>query len=144
MKTYKILDFMVKDHAVILDLLGEIEKNIGGDFEILLKSFNSFEWCFEKHIFVEERAIFASVNPINLFEKYPIIPELLEEHLVLLDCLSKIRKDLLRKKRIDFSKFKNLLINHKNFEEKNVYPNLDQELDNSQKNSIFERINEFS
>jgi len=134
----------MKDHEKILKLLETIETNIEQDFELVLKSFNAFEWNFEKHVFVEERAIFASDNPTNIVKKYPIILELQEEHLVLFDNLSEMRKDLLRKHTIDFSKFKRLLTNHRNFEEENVYPKLDQELDKSQKNLICEKINEFS
>lgn len=135
---------MMKDHDKILKLLEKVIINIGKDFKSALKSFNAFEWNFEKHVFVEERAIFASDNPTNIVEKYPIITELLEEHLVLLDYLSEMRKDLLRKHTMDFSKFKRVLTNHKNFEEESLYHILDQELDKSQKNLICERIYEFS
>ena len=99
MKSNTILNFMIQDHKKIIKLLDLVESNIGNDFELIIKSFNNFEWNFEKHLFVEEKAIFASDTPIDLTIKYPIILELLEEHIVLLDMLTEMRKNLLRKQK---------------------------------------------
>ena len=63
MKSNDILDVMVKDHNRLMKYLEDVKKNIKSDFDVLLKSFNTFEWNLEKHFFVEERAIFTSYNP---------------------------------------------------------------------------------
>ena len=43
---------------------------------------------------------------------------------------------------VDISKLKEILIKHKNLEEKKVYPKLDQEINEGEKLFIIERINE--
>jgi hemerythrin superfamily protein len=144
MKKNTILNVMIKDHNSLIILLKSIQSNINKDFKSLQKSFNEFDWKFEKHLFVEERAIYSSDAPIDIVKKYPIILELFEEHIVLLDILSEIKRDLLRNQTVDISKFIRLLKNHKDFEEENVYPRLDKELNESQKNLIFMKINEIS
>ena len=65
---------MDQDKLRTLKLLEAIEDD-SNEFNPMLKSFNEFEWNFEKHIFVEERAIFASGNPTNIIVRYPIITE---------------------------------------------------------------------
>jgi hemerythrin superfamily protein len=142
MKTTAILDLMVKDHAKILKLLNAVEASIRKDFSSLIKSFNTFEWNLEKHIFLEERAIFISYHDPKNIEGYTMVPKFLEEHIVILDKLSGIRKDILRRGPLDLSQFKILLMNHKNSEEKSLYPKLDEELDEIKKEYIIERINE--
>jgi hypothetical protein len=107
-----------------------------------MKSFNTFEWNFEKHIFTEEKAIFTQYNPEDVVQGYEMVPELMKEHGELLNLLKKIKKDIKKRKTSGFQGFKKKLLEHKNFEEVNVYPSLDQELDESDKKIIIDRITE--
>ena len=43
MKSNSILDVMVKDHNRLMKYLKDVKNNIKSDFEVLLKSFNTFE-----------------------------------------------------------------------------------------------------
>ena len=140
MKSTAILDLMVKDHSRILEYLKDVEKNLGLDFGFLSNSFNVFQWNLEKHFFVEERAIFTSYNPDRVDEGYKVFLDLSEQHTEILKKIESLRKKLQRRKPFDLNEIKNLLIKHKTFEEKNVYPVLDQEINEGEKRFIIERI----
>lgn len=143
MNEKNILPLMVKDHCKIEKLLDDLEKNIDKDYEIMRKSFNKFEWVLEKHLFTEEKAIFTLYTPNDVSEGYKMLPELTKQHNFIINQLNNWRKDVRNKKKIDgFYEFKKILINHKNYEEKEVYPRLDKTLDDDQKKEIVSRINE--
>jgi len=140
MKPTAILDLMVKDHRTIVKLLKEVEKNLDADSKTLTKAFDTLNWNLEKHIFTEEKAIFTSYSPVNVIEGYKMVPELIKQHNVILNKMNLMRTDLMKKKPIDFHAFTELLTEHKTYEENFLYPQLDQELGESQKKVIIERI----
>ena len=142
MKSTAILDLMVKDHAHLVGLLNTVETNMETERQILLEAVDKFNWHLEKHIFTEEKAIFTQYSPTNVTEGYAMVPNLIKEHNVILNKMDLLRKDIIKQRPIDFNSFKELLINHKNFEEEKVYPQLDQELDEIQKQRIIDRIKE--
>ena len=138
-----ILPRMIDDHSKIEKLMDDFEKDIDKDYELLKKSFTKFEWKLEKHIFAEEKVIFTNYNPKDLTEGYRMLPELTKQHNYILNQLSNWRKELVNRKKIeDFHKFKKILVNHKIFEENEVYPKLDQSLTESDKKLIIDRLNE--
>lgn len=136
-----ILDLMINDHSRIVRLLNVVEENTQ-NLRSLKESFNTFEWTFEKHIFTEEKAIFTQYDPEDVAQGYEMVPELMKEHSILLKLLKKIKKSIKKQRTNDIQEFKEKLMEHKNFEEEHVYPKLDQELDESEKKVIIERINE--
>lgn len=142
-KNIDILPLMVRDHCKIEKLLDEFEESTEKDFRTTLDAFNKFSWELEKHIFVEEKAIFTSYNPKNVVEGYAMLPELTKQHNVLLNKLENMRRDVFRRtKPTDLYGFKEFLIGHRTFEEKDVYPKLDKNLDTENKKIIFDKINE--
>ena len=56
--------------------------------------------------------------------------------------LDKILKDSFPKGNINYHKLKHLLSNHKNFEENNIYPQLDKDISNFEKSKIIKQIME--
>ena len=142
MKSTTILELMVQDHGKLIKLLTEIEKTIGKDTVTMMRVFDSFEWALEKHLFTEEKAIFTSYSPKNITTGYTMVPELIKEHNEILNKTRILRRDLIKQKTVDFNSFKQLLMNHKTFEEENLYPRLDQELDENQKKVIIDRLSE--
>jgi len=138
-----ILSRMIDDHSIIEKLMDDFEKDIDKDYELLKKSFTKFEWKLEKHIFTEEKVIFTNYNPEDVTEGYRMLPELTKQHNYILNQLSNWRKELVNKKKIEgFYTFKKVLVNHKIFEENEVYPKLDQSLTESDKKLIIDRLNE--
>jgi hemerythrin-like domain-containing protein len=142
MKSTAILELMIKDHGKIVKLLKDVEKSIGMELVSTMKVFDTFEWELEKHIFIEEKAIFSSYRPKNIVEGYKMVPELIQQHNEILNMLRMMRKNLQWQRPIDYDQFKELIMAHKTFEEASLYPKLDQELDASQKEEIIQRIRE--
>ena len=142
MKSTAILHLMIKDHGKIVKLLLGVEKSIGMELISTMKVFDTFEWELEKHIFIEEKAIFTSYKPTNIVEGYKMVPELIQQHNDILNRLRVMRKNLMWQRPIDYDEFKELIMAHKTFEEASLYPKLDQELDASQKEEIMKKIRE--
>ena len=143
MSENSVLFCMIEDHNEIEKLMDYFEKDIDKNYELIKKSFTKFEWKLEKHIFSEEKVIFTNYNPEDVTEGYQMLPELTKQHNFILNQLSNWRKDLVNKDKIDgFYKFKKVLINHKIFEENEVYQKLDQSLADSDKKLIIDRLNE--
>lgn len=144
MKSTEITDQMVKDHGKIIKLLNDVEKVIDQKRDLVstMRVFDKFDWELEKHFFTEEKAIFTSYEPENVTTGYTILPELIKEHNEILNNLRVMRRNIKKQRPFDFHSFKVILMKHKKFEEKEVYPKLDQELDESEKKVIIQRINE--
>jgi hemerythrin-like domain-containing protein len=144
MKSTAILELMVRDHNKLLKYLGLVEKNIKEDPKAAISSFNTFEWNLQKHFFVEERAIFTWYNPENIDEGYVLFLDLAKQHTAILDKLRLLKKGLQNNEALDFTEFKNILMKHKNHEEKNVYPVLDKEINEGEKQFMIQRIKEIT
>jgi len=142
-KSNKILSLMTKDHCKIEELINDLENKNKIDFDSMYKSFNKFEWELEKHIFIEEKAIFTSYKPDNITEGFKILPELTNQHNFILNTINNWRNDVRKKNLLtNIYSFKEFLNKHKNFEEKEVYPKLDQALSEREKKHIIAKINE--
>jgi hemerythrin-like domain-containing protein len=134
---------MIKDHCKILELLKIFEENSKKDFEQTRKSFIMFEWQLEKHIFIEEKAIFSSYKPDDLIEGYKILPEITKQHNYIVNYLNNWRNDIYKKRLIkNISHFREYLERHKDFEEEKVYLKLDQYLSKDDKSMIINKITE--
>ncbi len=144
MKAQAILDFMIKDHGRLISLLNKVETNISGDAESAIKAFDAFEWALEKHVFTEEKAIFTSYQPKNVTTGFKMLPELIKEHNEIINRLRVMRRDVLIGHSSDFTGFKELLLRHKTFEEEELYPKIDQELSEEDKQRIINRIQEMT
>ena len=145
MKKNTILSLMVKDHCKIEKFLEKLEEDIDKDFQIMKKSFFKYEWELEKHLFVEEKAIFISYNPKDVSKGYKMLPELKIQHNFILNKLNNWRNDVINKRGINgFYDFIKFLLSYRRYEEKEVYPNLDKELNDDQKNQIIQKINEIT
>jgi iron-sulfur cluster repair protein YtfE (RIC family) len=142
MKATVLTDLMVKDHGKIVKMLHDVEKSIGMELISTMKVFDNFEWELEKHMFVEEKAIFTSYNPKNIASGYRMMPTLVQQHNDLLNKLQVMRKDLTWQRPAKFEEFRELLLTHKTFEEASFYPKLDQELSVQQKEEIIKKIRE--
>lgn len=136
-----ITNLMIKSHNKLEKLLDGLKISTQGDFKLTGELFDEFRWELEKHIFTEEKAIFKFFNLSKDEDHFEVVPNLIKDHNAFLEMLNEIENDLVIKKNLDISGLRNLLVKHKNFEEKTVYPKLDQELNDSQKNSILIKIN---
>ena len=134
-----ILALMIKDHKKVIDLINDIEKKEHFDIDL----FSKFKWQLEKHIFTEEKAIFTSYRLINdAEEESRAFDQLTKEHNVILGLIDSILKDSLPSGNINFNKLKKLLNKHRTFEEQDIYPRLDMNLREKEKNEIIRKIKE--
>lgn len=144
MKENCILSIMVKEHCKIEKLIDRLEENINKDNKEFEKLFDIFEIELKNHISIEENAIFKFYNPGKISKGYKMLPDLMKQHNFILNSLSNIKKYYIINKKIeDFFQFKNLLLNHRKFEENEVYKQLDKELNNEQKNLIIKDIEKY-
>jgi len=138
-----ILKLMTKDHGKIDTLIDRLEEKSKGDFSEMKKAFHNFEWELEKHIFTEEKAIFTDYDPEDVNEGYRMLPELTKQHNYIINTLNNWRTDIRHKKvPRDLYGMKEFLRKHREFEEKDVYPKLDETLDEDEKRNIVSKINE--
>jgi len=138
MEKESLTEIMLIDHKKIIELLDEVDKKDHPDIE----AFNKFEWHLNKHIFIEEKAIFIEYKPLKESEEYKIFKQLNREHTIIIDLLSKILEESFPKGNINFYKLKKILSNHRKFEEERIYPLLDENLSQSKKLSIVNKISE--
>lgn len=138
-----ILKLMIKDHSKLVNLINNLEEKSKEDFESMKDTFTKFEWELEKHIFIEEKAIFTDYNPDDITEGYKMLPQLTKQHNYIINTLNNWRNDVQKRRIItDVNSFKEFLINHRSFEEEKVYPRLDESLLEKQKKHIIKKINE--
>ena len=141
MSKYDILPRMIKDHCKIEKLIDDLEENLDANRAKIIDLFDKFEWALEKHVFVEEKAIFLSYKPDDVNEGYKMLPELTKQHNEILNRLDIMRREVHSKGTInDIYGLKRFIIKHKIYEEKEVYPNLDLALNDDQKKDIIDKI----
>ena len=71
-----------------------------------------------------------------------MVPELVQQHNDLLNRVRLMRKELMWNRPVQFNEFKEIINAHKSYEEESLYPKLDQELSESQKQEIIMKIRE--
>ena len=138
-ETSKITDLMLKDHLRLLTILHKLETSDA--FEDKCKIFKILKIDIEKHFFIEEKTIFSDFSVRkNEITVYNLYIELAKQHTNILNLLESIKNDIRKNLPPNFLSIRDNLINHQRFEEKLIYPKLDEELDDNQKEMIFERI----
>jgi hypothetical protein len=137
-KDQSISIIMKKHHGQIEGLLNSFFK-LKDTSDDKLKLFNCFKWELEKHFFTEERAIFffidAEDEKINEMKM-----TLMKEHDKILASIKQVENELREEKDLNIDGLKGLLTNHKQFEDKNFYPTLDNDLDPEKKKNIMDRL----
>ena len=143
MTTPTLVELMMNDHARLERLLDKLEDHVDADYPMMRKAFNTFEWELEKHLFVEEKAIFTQYSPDDIAEGYQMLPVITKQHTFIVNTLDTWRKQVRNNQRLEgFHDFKQFLIKHKKYEENDVYPRLDESLTEEQKRHMIERIQE--
>jgi hypothetical protein len=138
---YKVSVYMIKDHYRILSLLHGFEMSFQQDQHTRMNSFLNFKWYLEKHIFIEERALFSliRIEKVNT-ELYDIYPELVEQHKEILSEVEQIYKQINQEIECDTNKLRDLLTIHLKYEEKIAYPALDTTITEEEKTRLFDQI----
>lgn len=119
----EVSGLMDDHHTKIEELLQRLPDN-----------FDVFKWELEKHFFTEEKAIFMFDQKGDL-SRYS--EKLLNEHRQILDMLERLKHD-----KGLLEEFKQLLTQHKEFEDNELYPMLDEMLGENDKKYIIDRFTE--
>jgi len=133
-----ILNLMVAQHAFLESIFFIFQNEMKNNSEKAKDSLSEFVWESKKHFFVEEEVIFnfmAWKEPKIL----ETINQLKIEHSIMIDKLEKMEQDLSAVSTTEIENFYKLLTSHRDIEEKNLYPKLDESLSNSQKLQIIKR-----
>jgi hemerythrin superfamily protein len=139
----QILSLMKEDHHEIESLIDSLQEALDGSYDEMRKKFEQFEWRVEKHLFVEEKAIFTFYEPDDVVQGFQMLPTITKHHNFILNELKKMRKEVNNgKEPEDLTELKKFLIKHRNYEEVDVYPKLEEALKPDQKEKIINRINE--
>lgn len=134
-----ISGLMKRDHQIIIGLLGELEANTSSDPKITLQLFENFKWKLDLHMFIEEHTIFET--PAFSKESDEMVKRIRQEHIVLLDILKSLERKLLSGSvKIVISDFKGALEEHRAFEDNELYPRLDRELEPKTKEFIISQL----
>jgi len=140
-----ILTLMKQDHHSIESLIDTLEEHLDGSYDLMRNHFEKFEWKLEKHLFVEEKAIFTFYEPEDTVQGFQMLPTLMTQHNYIINELNKMRKDVANGKTpVGLEELKMFLMKHRNYEERDVYPKLEETLTKDQKEQVIDRINEIS
>lgn len=142
-KKASILSLMKQDHHEIESLIDILQDSLDGSYDEMKDQFERFEWRLEKHLFVEEKAIFTFYEPEDIIQGFQMLPTITKHHNFILNELKKMRKDVQNgKEPTGLAELKKFLMKHRNYEEADVYPRLEEALKPAQKEKVIARITE--
>lgn len=134
-----ILGLLVSDHLQLRILIRECEKKTAQKDNSLHDSFKKLKQSMEKHIQVEENALFSYLNK-EFDDNYHFFQRLVNEHLTITEMLSRLEDEVSAKSGGDFAKLKEYFEQHEHYEEYTLYRILDKLLTDDQKKSVIEKI----
>jgi hypothetical protein len=134
-----ISEIMMKHHYNIDKLLKAFTTELNEKNIVNVNTFNRFRWELEKHFFLEEKAIFQMHYSSNE-ETNKMCTQLKTEHDHMIEQMAELDTIIKLNKSLDFNKLKEMIIQHKKFENNEFYPRLDNELSDERKEMIIERI----
>ena len=136
-----ILTLMVSHHALLEALFFPFRDEARDNSKRAEASLSELVWEIRKHFFIEESAIFDFI-PLKTMKIFETMNHLRDEHLMMLIDLKRFSENFSEIKSEDIENFYKLLMHHREMEEKELYPQLDKELNDEQKRHIIHRINE--
>jgi len=139
--TDSMKELMLKDHDRIRDILKDFEYLVHNNIREAKDNFSKFKWNLEKHLFVEEKAVFIISDSIEGEEVHEIF-ELLQEHGRILELLDDLEDSLDEGDLGNIKELGETLRRHAKYEDINFYPKLEGTLDESQRKEICDRIKE--
>ncbi len=136
----KISDLLREDHARVERLIVELDT---WDADELQRGFNTFRKALQRHMFVEELAVFTFIRTEHHVE-LSCMPTLQQQHdeiLLLLDQMDETRH---QSPPMDVAPLKHALLaaldEHRRFEDEELYPRFDADLGEQQKRTILLRL----
>jgi len=136
---------MLKSHEMLDSLMDNFESSVRNNDALLVKvsKFNNFKWALINHHSLEEKTIFFSSDFSDGLSV--MADKLVDDHKIILSLLDDLESTLSNGDSLDkiINVLKVLLEQHRNFEDSEFYPLLDDTLDDSQKELLIGRIKSF-
>ena len=134
---------MVSQHALIEALFFVFKNDINGGVEKAKVSLVNFAEEAKKHFSMEEKAIF-NFSTWKKVEIAETIKHLEKEHKEMTGIMDKMAVNLPEISSEEIESFYNILIDHRKREEQTLYPEIDKELDEEERNIVIAHINKRS
>jgi len=134
-----IPEIMLEEHARLQAMLREFEELAGT--EGAKEKFNVFKWNLDKHFFVEEKAVFHAYLSRTREDDFDIV-RVIEEHNEMQSLVKALEEEIEEEKEVNLSALKEILARHEKFEDGTLYPRIEEELDEEQKERIKKRAEE--
>lgn len=131
---------MAKEHARLDGFLEDVANSLG-DNEKAKVAFNTFKWNMRKHFFVEEKGIFDYLMDMDEEESSDVF-HLVDDHEKVIELMKDVEDGLDEGVNVDISPLRDAIHLHRDFENNDFYPKLDEKLSPEQKVVISERIKE--
>ena len=137
----KISDLMLEEHERLEKFLNNFTESLDNDFNKAKDAFNILKWNLEKHMFVEEKAIFSLFEKITGEDSNDTF-QIMQEHQKEEEMIKNIENKLNNNEKPEVSEFVEFLKNHILAENEFFYPKLDSLLNNQQRQELAERVEE--
>ncbi len=139
MKKETILRFMLREHGILRDLLATFRAYSDRNSKRAEIAFKKFKNKQKTHVFIEEKGIF---NFNKKIKKISILKLIVAQHKAIEEMIKKILTDLDNEE--DPTKgvivLQASLYNHVNLEEKKLYPKIDEQITDEEREKILKKI----
>lgn len=141
----EISTHMNKHHQIIDRLFERLKSEVGGDEDKTVKLFHEFKWKLEKHIFLEEKAVFSFCQKCYIGEEdlSEMAADMVQSHDEILQELNDLENKLVVEDSFDLSELERMLNEHEENEDNKLYPVLDKRLDSLYKKIVIGKIKGF-
>jgi hemerythrin-like domain-containing protein len=140
-KEDSVLNLMLAHHAFIESLFLIFKDNLAGNSESAPLALADFKNQLKKHFISEEKAVFGFCKDKSDNELCRIVEILMKQHEMMLDMVNDIEIALSVKKETDSETLEKMLRVHRDIEEKELYPEIDERFSGPEKKRMIEEIN---
>lgn len=137
--TSEISILMLKDHAKLNAMLSKTLELQDKDLLLSKQEFIAFKEHFEKHIAIEDQAIFSIFEKMNL-EQTPIVFRLIEQHQEIIGLLKENEKIMNKNQKPELLTMAKLIKSHLEIEKIEFYEKLKNQLTAIENQKILKSI----
>lgn len=138
MQPTNIISLFVEDHARISSLLNDFKKNKYKKSKKTAGLFNQLSNALRNH-FKEEELLYSKYK-YKTGNIIPVIQTIKREHEIFSGKLDMMQLSIKKQDKINTTGFFELLLRHKNIEERLLYPELDNVLSDKEKEDIYWKL----
>ncbi len=143
-KEDSILNLMLAHHALIESLFLVLKDKLADGSEDASNALADFKKQIKKHFISEEKAIFGFCKGKDDKELCGIVKILMKQHEIMLDMINNIEIALRVKKEIDTEALNKMMRAHRDIEEKELYPEIDERFSRPEKKRMIGEINKIA